>query len=167
MAGGQGTKLWPLSKDSFPKQFSDIVGDRSLFQLNLDDLLSEYSPEDIFISTTEAYISFIKEQAPMIPLQNIIIEPHLKRNTGPASCYAMAHLLKEFPDEVVGFYVQPVVIREPREKYIEMLKGMEFLVGKYGQLVTGGKVPTHPEVGSDYIKLGLELSDFENLEIHT
>ncbi len=164
-AGGQGTKLWPLSKENYPKQFSNIIGGKSLFQRNLEDLLSAFPPEDIFISTSEVYKDYVQEQADMLPPTNFIFEPHIKRNTGPASCYSMVHMLQKYPDEVIGFYVQPVVIREPREKYIEMLMEMEILVKRYGQLMTGGMLPTHPEVGSDYIALGSKISDTGNLEV--
>lgn len=167
MAGGQGTKLWPISKENFPKQFGSVIGGKSLFQRNLDDLLSAYPAEDIYVSTSQDYKEYVYEQAPMLPRENFIFEPHIKRKTGPASCYSMAHMLNKFPNEVIGFYVQPVVIREPREKYIEMLKEMEILVHRYGQLMTGVMQPTHPEVGSDYIELGERLDDTGNLEVYT
>lgn len=165
-AGGQGTKLWPLSKEKAPKQFSNIIGGKSLFQRNLDDLLTVYTPDDIYVSTSEVYAPYVEEQAPIIPKSHFIFEPHIRRDTGPASCYAMIHMLRDFPDEVVGFYVQPVVIREPREEYIRMLKEMEILVKRHGQLMTGGMKPTHPEVGSDYISLGSQLSDTGTLKVY-
>ncbi len=167
MAGGQGTKLWPLSTEARPKQFSNIIGGKSLFQRNLEDLLSSFSPDDIFVSTSEDYKNYVYEQAHMLPKENFIFEPHIKKGTGPASCYSMAHMLKKFPNEVISFYVQPVVIREPREAYIEMLKEMEVLVKRHGKLITGVMKPTHPEVGSDYIELGQKLDSTGSLEVYT
>lgn len=157
MAGGVGSKLWPISREDTPKQFSKIISDKSLFQMNVEGLLRKYKPEDIFVSITEAYVHFVREQAPEIPEENYIIEPNLHKDTGPASGYAMLKVAQRYPNEVVMFYVQPVVVRTPVEKYIEMIEGIENLVNEHNMLVTGGKIPTHPEVGSDLMKLGKQV----------
>lgn len=166
MAGGQGTKLWPISTEDNPKQFNYLLGSKSLFQLNVESLLLKYKPEDIFVSTTEPYIKFVKEQTPMIPENNYIVEPPLKKMTGPASGYAMLKVAQQYPDEVVMFYVQPVVIREPAEAYIKMVDGIEKLVKKSNKLVTGGKYPLYPEVGSDYLEIGAKVAGSTDIEAY-
>lgn len=166
MAGGQGTKLWPLSREATPKQFIPIVGEKTLFQLNIDALLTKFDPKDIFVSTNDSYLDFINKQAPMIPEENYIIEPPLKRMTGPASGYSMLKVASKYPDEVVMFYVQPVVIRTPVEKYVEMVEGIEKLVKKHNKLVTGGMFPLYPETGSDYLQLGERVADTGSLEVY-
>jgi len=61
-AGGQGTKLWPYSRTDKPKQFQNVIGNKSLFRLNIETLLKKYSPNDIFVSTKEMYLKYIVEQ---------------------------------------------------------------------------------------------------------
>src|SRR5574339_244419 len=98
MAGGLGTKLWPMSRDSKPKQFQPMVGTKTLIQQNIDSLLLKYDPKDIFISTNFQYLDYVRQQVPQIPAENYIIEPNLKKDTGPASGYAMLKVAQKFPD---------------------------------------------------------------------
>lgn len=166
MAGGLGTKLWPLSRDKKPKQFQPLVGGKTLIQANIEALLLKYNPEDIFIATNETYLPFIKEQVPNIPDINYIIEPNIRRDTGPATGYALLKVSVKFPDEPIMFYVQPVVVREPAEKYVEMIEGIENLLMRDKKLISGGQKPNYPDVGSDYLKLGATVDSINNLEVH-
>ncbi|MFA5894418.1 MAG: sugar phosphate nucleotidyltransferase [Candidatus Shapirobacteria bacterium] len=153
MAGGTGSKLWPISRAKDPKQFIKIVGEKTLFQLTVESLLKRYTVQDIFVSTTEDLVHFVEDQTPNIPKENYIIEP-MARDTGPASCFAMAKVAAKYPDEVVYFYVQAVCTREPAEKFLDMIEEMEKLVNKEGKLVTGTILPKYIETGSDLMKLG-------------
>lgn len=155
MAGGTGSKLWPMSRANAPKQFIKIVGEKTLFQESLESLLRKYKPEDIFVSTTEELKHFVEEQGPQILKENYIIEP-VMRDTGPASCLAMAKVAARYPDEVVYFYVQVVCTRDPAEKFLDMLEVTENLVKDTGKLVTGTIIPKYTETGSDLMKLGEE-----------
>lgn len=166
MAGGRGTKLWPASRDEAPKQFQKIIGDKTLFQLNVEGLLEKYKPEDIFISTNEDYVKYVKEQTPQLLEENYIIEPKLRKDTGPASGYAMLKVAHKYPDEVIMFYVQPVVVRTPNRKYLEMIEGIEQLVLRDGKLVTGGQIPRYAETGSDYLQLGHTVDAINDLDVH-
>ncbi|HQF36885.1 MAG TPA: sugar phosphate nucleotidyltransferase [Candidatus Dojkabacteria bacterium] len=166
MAGGIGSKLWPVSRDDFPKQFIPIIDEKTLFQLNVEALLLKYKPSDIFISIAEHYIKYMKEQAPMIPEENYIIEPQLGKGTGPASGFAMLKVGMKYPDEVVMFYVQPVVVREPAEKYVEMIDGIEKTVKATGKFVTGGRALEFVDVGSDSLQLGKKIETNTGLDIY-
>ncbi|MCA9379267.1 hypothetical protein KC640_02460 [Candidatus Dojkabacteria bacterium] len=166
MAGGLGTKLWPMSRDSRPKQFQPILQGKTLLQANIDALLTKYSPQDIFIATNESYLPLIKEQVPMIPEENFIVEPSIRRDTGPASGYALLKVSAKYPTEPIMFYVQPVVVREPTEKYIEMIEGIESLLLRDRKLVSGGQKPDYPDVGSDYLQLGDTVESINGLEVH-
>ena len=73
-AGGQGTKLWPLSREDKPKQFQPVVGEKTLFRQNIDALLSAYKVEDIFVSTKKKYLKYVEADAPEIKAENIIIQ---------------------------------------------------------------------------------------------
>ena len=166
MAGGQGTKLWPVSRDNYPKQFNNIIGNKTLFQLNLEALLQRHKPEDIYVSVSEKYVDYVRQQGPQISEENYIIEPHIKKATGPSTCYSMLHMAIKHPNEVIMFYVQPVVLRTPPEKYLDMIDGIEKIVKQHGKLVTGGKYPLYPEVGSDYQKLGETVQSDSGLEAY-
>jgi len=153
MAGGIGSKLWPLSRKKSPKQFLPIFNGKSLFQLNVEALLLRYTPSDIFVSISEDYLNYVRTQAPILLEENYIIEPKLNKDTGPASGYAMLKVARKYPNEVVMFYVQPVVIRTPAERYVQMIENIEELVKLTGKLVTGGIYPKFADIGSDLIKI--------------
>jgi len=92
-AGGAGTRLWPLSRKNSPKQFEKVFDGHSTLQLTFKRASKTYSPEDIYISTNEKYVSIVKEQVPGIPTTNIIAEPE-KRDVAPAIGYNLMHLKK-------------------------------------------------------------------------
>lgn len=166
MCGGAGSKLWPMSRSITPKHFISIVGKKTLFQMNIEALLERYSAYDIFVSTSSDLIHFVKEQAPEIPEENYIIEPRLNKDSGPASCYAMAKVNWKYPGEVVYFYVQSPIVRKPTDKYIDMVEGMEQLVLDNNILVTGTQIPRYVETGSDLLTFGSDVYAINNLKAH-
>ena len=96
-AGGVGTRLWPLSRKNSPKQFEKVIGDKSTLQLAVERLLPDFDWEDIYISTSQKYVSIVKEQLPKVNASHIIGEPEAK-DVGPAVGLTIANLLKSFPD---------------------------------------------------------------------
>jgi len=160
VAGGQGTKIWPYSRKSKPKQFQKLVGEKSLFTYNVDVLLEEFSPEDIFISTKKQYVALALEQAPKISIKNYIIEPNIAKNRGPAEGFAFLKLSMIHPDEPFVI-IQPDDIRIPKRLYIDTLYDMERLVKRDKKFITGGIRPTFPTLGVDYMELG------ERVQINT
>lgn len=151
-AGGQGTKLWPYSRQDKPKQFQPIVGDTSSYQETIETLLSEFSPEDIYISTKRKFIKYVSEQSPQIPLRNYIVEPDIARDRGPGEGLAFLRLSIDHPNEPF-FLVQADCIRDPKEKFLEMIKTANSLVVKHKKMITGGIKATEPTMGVDYLKL--------------
>src|SRR5437763_7440320 len=83
MAGGTGTRLWPLSREGMPKQFHALGAERTLLQQTYDRLRRFLAPEDVFVCTVEQYAPLTREQLPELPAENILVEP-AARNTGPA-----------------------------------------------------------------------------------
>ncbi len=152
-AGGQGTKLWPYSRQAKPKQFQPIIGDTSSYEQNIKTLLKQYSPEDIYISTKRKFIGYISEQSPQIPLKNYIVEPDISRDRGPAEGLAFLRLSVNHPDEPF-FLVQADCIRDPDDKFLETIKEAEELVKQHRRFITGGIKATEPNMGSDYLQLG-------------
>lgn len=152
-AGGQGTKLWPYSRQDKPKQFQPIVGNTSSYQETITTLLKEFGPEDIYISTKRKFIKYVSEQSPQIPLRNYIVEPDIAKDRGPGEGLAFVRLSVEHPDEPF-FLVQADCIRDPEDKFLEMIKAAEKLVTEHKQYITGGIKATEPNMGADYLRLG-------------
>ena len=88
MAGGIGSRFWPMSKESFPKQFHDVLGvGKSLLQLTVERFKNTCPKENIYIVTNEAYLDLVKEQLPFLEDSQILLEP-FRKNTAPCVAYA-------------------------------------------------------------------------------
>lgn len=151
--GGQGTKLWPYSRQNQPKQFQPIIGEKSSYQIAIESLLTEFLPEDIYISTKHKFIKYISEQSPQIPLKNYIVEPDIALDRGPGEGLAFLRLSMLHPNEPF-FYVQADMVREPAEKFILMIRAAEKIVTETGKYITGGVKATTANMGADYLELG-------------
>ena len=167
-AGGQGTKLWPYSRDSKPKQFQTIVGDKSLYTETVETLLKKFAPEDIFISTKRKFIKYISEQSPQIPLKNYIIEPDVAKDRGPGEGLAFLRLSVLYPDEPF-FVVQADCVRKPEEAFLQMIEDAGKIVERDKKYITGGLKATEPNMGVDYLQLGVRVngSGQEMYEVET
>jgi mannose-1-phosphate guanylyltransferase len=152
-AGGQGTKLWPYSREEKPKQFQAIVGDKSLYTETIETLLKKFAPEDIFISTKRKFIKYVSEQSPQIPLKNYIIEPDVAKDRGPGEGLAFLKLSVYFPDEPF-FVVQADCVRKPEAAFLQMIEDAGKLVERDRCYITGGIKATEPNMGIDYLQLG-------------
>src|SRR3989338_5276301 len=95
-AGGVGTRLWPLSRRSNPKQFEKVIGDKSTLELTLENLLSDFKVRDIYISTNKKFIPALKRNLPQIPQENLIGEPET-RDVGQAVALIASLLYKKYP----------------------------------------------------------------------
>ncbi len=155
-AGGQGAKMWPYSRLEKPKQFQPIIGDVSSYESTIKTLLKEFTPEDIYISTKRKFIKYVSEQSPQIPLKNYIVEPDIAKDRGPGEGLAFVRLSINHPDEPF-FIVQADCIREPEDKFLQMIREAEQLVTTHKKLVTGGFKATTPNMGIDYLKLDGEI----------
>jgi len=152
-AGGQGTKMWPYSRQDKPKQFQPIIGDVSSYEQTITTLLKEFTPEDIYISTKRKFIKYVSEQSPQIPLKNYIVEPDAAKDRGPGEGLAFVRLSITHPNEPF-FIVQADCIRDPEEDFLKMIREAEKLVVEHKQLITGGIKATKPNMGVDYLQLG-------------
>src|SRR5437868_1774942 len=97
-AGGVGTRLWPLSRKNTPKQFEKIVGNESMLQIAVGKLFPLFDWKDIYISTGQDYGPIVSDQLPLLPKENIIIEPQM-RDVGPAVGLVTAIFAKRYPNE--------------------------------------------------------------------
>jgi mannose-1-phosphate guanylyltransferase/mannose-6-phosphate isomerase len=157
LCGGSGTRLWPLSRKNYPKQFLSLYSDKSLLQETFLRLKKVTAPENIFFITNEEnfYNVFnqIKELHPLLKEENIIIEP-ASRNTLPAIAYSIKYLQKKIhtdPNEQILFVPADHSIANA-EQFAKLIKKMEHDVGDF--IGTIGITPTKPETGYGYIKKG-------------
>lgn len=150
IAGGVGTRLWPRSRESNPKQFSDIIGcGQTMIQETVSRLGDLVTSEQVYVVTGQRYADLAREQLPQLPAENIIVEPS-GRNTGPAVGLACAHLQNKNPDEVVTFLHADQTITQIEQFQIALQRAVE--AAEAGYLTTLGIEPTFPQTGFGYIK---------------
>jgi mannose-1-phosphate guanylyltransferase len=101
MAGGSGTRLWPMSRRNRPKQSLKLFGERTLFQQAVDRLNPVFPPARILVVTKSDHVSLLRDQSPDLPVENFIIEPQ-GRGTAPALGLAAIHLQKRDPEAVMA-----------------------------------------------------------------
>ncbi len=151
MAGGSGTRLWPRSRVSHPKQFLDITSEMTMLQESLTRLSPLIPPERVLIATNAGYVDLAAEQAPMVPAANILGEPQ-GRGTAAAIGLAAIHLRKRDPDAIMIVLTADHLIRDTQALQQALAAASE-VAGK-GWLVTLGITPSYPETGYGYIELG-------------
>ena len=158
LAGGKGTRLWPLSRELMPKQFIRMFDEYSLFQKTVQRALTFSKPEEIFVVTNDMYrfrvLDDLRELGLELPENNILLEPQGK-NTLPAIFWGIKRIEETFGDSIVAVLPSDHLI-EANENYVKAFRNAEKLARNY--LVTFGIKPTKPHTGYGYIKPG------ENLE---
>jgi len=147
MAGGGGTRLWPLSRTARPKPFLPLLGDRSLLQATVARLSPMIEPRDVFVVTDARYASIVHEQVPALPLANLLPEP-MGRNTAAAVAYAAAALERPL-DEVM--MVLPADQRITDEAGFRSALAAAAERAASGDLVTLGITASQPETGYGYV----------------
>ena len=160
MAGGGGTRLWPLSRPAQPKQFLPLIGGRSLFQLTVARLREILPPEDIFVISNNQLMPIIRSSNVGLPEENLLCEPS-PRNTAPAVAYALAVLRTRFPKFVMACLPSDHYIAEPK-RFLTLVQCARSLAGK-GYLVTLGIEPTGPTTGYGYVEQGERLDSIDGL----
>jgi mannose-1-phosphate guanylyltransferase/mannose-6-phosphate isomerase len=151
LAGGSGTRFWPVSRKLNPKQFLDITGQGTLFQETLARVQPNISGANVFVVTNAAYRKAIEKQIVRfkVPKKNVLLEPE-GRNTAPAICWAAAKVHSVNPDAVMAVLPSDHLIQN-HKKFLDILEEAVGLAGQ-GFLVTLGIVPTRPETGYGYLK---------------
>lgn len=162
MAGGVGTRLWPLSNVKTPKQFLKLIGRESLFQYAVRRLDNCIDKKNILVVAGENHVSLIREQEAEIPESNIIVEPE-GRGTAPCIGLAAAHIAKTCSSSVM--------IILPADHIIKEIKNFQNVIktaigaAKKGHLVTLGIKPTIPATGYGYIESGKLLYTLDGFDV--
>jgi len=153
MAGGVGSRFWPLSRKSNPKQFLDILGRGStLFQDAYQRLLLTCLPENIYVVTNELYRKKIKQEVPSITDDQILGEPSPK-NTAPCIAYAAFKIHHKNPDAILTVVPSDHLIFEEHIFAGVIKKAFEYIEQGNDELITIGLKPTRPDTGYGYIQL--------------
>lgn len=160
MAGGSGTRLWPLSREHTPKQALRLLGERSLFQMAVDRLDGLFPPERILVITRAEHAAALREQAPQLPAGNFIEEPE-GRGTGPAIGLAALHVQQRDPQAVMAVLTADHNIADVAG-FQRALRAAQ-AVALQGHLVTLGITPGFAATGYGYIERGATLPPAEGL----
>ncbi len=162
MAGGTGTRLWPLSRRHFPKQALNIDGQQTLIQHAVNRLKPEFPPDQVFIVTREEHVAPLSAQVPDIPPENFIVEPE-GRGTAPAIGLAAITLQRRDPDSVMAVLTADHLIKKA-EKFRQILLAAE-QIAREEYLVTLGIKPSFPSTGFGYIQQGDALSRVASYDV--
>jgi mannose-1-phosphate guanylyltransferase len=154
LAGGGGTRLWPMSRQSKPKQMLPLVGINSMFKTSVERLFPLFKPEQIFISTAQDYVEDLRDEVPYLPAENFIAEPSA-RNNAAAVGLAISVIQKRDPNAIIAMLTADHHIGKV-DVFREVLATAGELA-KEGKIVTLGISPSIPSTGFGYIQLGENL----------
>ena len=153
LAGGRGRRLWPCSRDQYPKQFIDFFGTgRTQLQTTYDRFVKQLPQENIYICTCREFLPIVKEQMPDVDERNILVEP-VNRNTAPSVAWAAMRIHRINPQ--ANIIVSPsdhLVMNE--DSFVKSLEVGISYVSENDVLLVMGVKPTRPEPGYGYIQLG-------------
>lgn len=164
MAGGVGSRFWPLSRTTHPKQFIDILGiGKSLLQQTFDRFKKICPIENILVVTNSIYENLVAEQLPEILKHNVLLEP-MKRNTAPCIDYANFKILAQNPNaKIVVAPSDHLILNEP--EFIRVINNCLEYSANHDTLLTIGIKPSRPETGYGYIKVGADAFDSNEYNI--
>ena len=157
MAGGSGSRFWPVSSEDMPKQFLDVLGcGRTLIQLTLDRFKGLVPPQNVYVATSDTYRDLVHEQLPEVPVENILCEP-CRRNTAPCICYASW--------KIKSINTRANIVVSPADHLVVDIAAFQDAISdsiefaaETDAIITLGVKPTRPETGYGYIKADLSYS---------
>lgn len=167
MAGGAGVRLWPFSREIYPKQFIDFLADNiSLLRLTFDRYSKIFPINHIFVVTNEEYAHIVKKQLPEISIDQILLEP-VKKNTAPCIAYAAYRIRSINPESTMVIAPSDHLIDKEEELFKVIQQGVDF-VKKTDALVSLGIQPDRPDTSYGYIQRCDDLyGDFTKVKTFT
>ena len=157
MAGGKGTRFWPLSREETPKQLLSLAGERTMLQATVDRILPLAPPDRILVVVGASHADTVRQQLPQLPDDNIIVEP-VGRNTAPCVVLAAMIINKRDPDGTMALFPADHLVSKPDA----LLDSVSAIVGMLDtapdKLSTIGIKASYPETGYGYIKRGDQIA---------
>ena len=160
MAGGIGSRFWPMSRNNFPKQFIDILGTgKTLIRQTYERFIPICPPENIYIVTNENYLAHVFAQIPELNKEQVLAEPQ-RRNTSPCVAYAVSKIYKVNPDANIVVAPSDHIIADEKKFREAIVRGLDF-TAKNDVLLTIGINPSRPDTGYGYIQFKEDESEEE------
>ncbi|MEX0621755.1 MAG: sugar phosphate nucleotidyltransferase [Candidatus Woykebacteria bacterium] len=154
LAGGGGTRLWPLSRKNKPKQFLRLFNNKTLLQETFDRVKKIFPVSNIYLVTSKDFVAEIRKEIPNLPKQNILIEPESK-STAAAAGLAVRHISRSNPDATVSTFASDHYIPDEKKFAKTLLASIETAASR-NYIVTMGIKPDHPDTSRGYILAGNE-----------
>ena len=152
MAGGVGSRFWPMSTPEYPKQFVDVLGrGMSMIQMTVERFAPLCPIENMWVVTSAAYEALVREQLPQLPVENILLEPAM-RNTAPCIAYACWKIRQKNPSANVVVTPADALVGDVDDFRKVIGSALEFTAAGH-RIVTVGIRPTRPETGYGYIEI--------------
>lgn len=155
MAGGKGTRFWPLSTEEKPKQFLNLIGEDTMIQMTVNRIKPIIPIDRIFVCTGKKYVDLVKEQLPELPETNIIVEPE-GRNTAPCIALSAFIIKRYYKDANMVVLPSDHLIKDEEEFRNIIESANDFIDSNQDSIITLGMQPTRPETGYGYIRCGNE-----------
>ena len=153
LAGGRGRRLWPASRNAYPKQFMDFFGTgKTMLQTTVDRFCKILPKENIYICSCREHLPIVKEQLPCLTDENILVEP-IHRNTAPSVAWANMRILKRNPEANIIVSPSDQLVIDEESFFRSVTVGLGY-VSENDVLLAMGVKPTRPEPGYGYIQLG-------------
>ena len=162
MAGGIGSRLWPLSRMMRPKQSLKLIGESTMMEHSVDRIVALFGAEGIFVVTRSEHVPILAGQAPELPAANFIVEPE-GRGTAPAIGLGAIHLHKQDPDAVMAVLTADHYIT--KTGYFRQVLDAAAKVAQSGHLVTLGITPSSPSTGYGYIQQGEPIAEVDGMDV--
>ena len=153
MAGGIGSRFWPLSKNNYPKQFLDILGTgKSFIRSTFERFLPLVPAENFLVVTNAAYKQLVLQHLPELKDHQVLCEP-MRRNTAPCIAYATYHILSQCPEASIAVTPADHLVTNEPEFHRIITQGLDFVESHNDALMTIGIKPSRPETGYGYIEV--------------
>lgn len=164
MAGGKGTRFWPLSTEEKPKQFLNLIGEETMIQMTINRIKPIIPIDRIFVCTGAMYVDLVKEQLPELPKRNIIVEPE-GRNTAPCIALSAFVIKKYYEDATMVVLPSDHLIKDEEEFRNVVTNANKFIKDNDNAIITLGMKPSRPEVGYGYIKYGNDEEEVNGYKV--
>lgn len=156
LAGGSGSRLWPVSRKNSPKQVQPIIGDLTLLRATYARIRKGFAAKDILVATAEAQREIVRAEIPALPRENLILEP-CRRDTAAAIGYALLHLARRDPKALFVTVNSDAYVRDADEYHRVLRAAAAAVEARPDHAALIGIAPTYPETGYGYIRLGAPL----------